>query len=138
MTLLIPADMRRPKPGLELSFHSSSLFATIEAHSERAKKWLVNRFGEVTESREPRLTGKVPNLGFVLVGDEFAARAEAEAANLGFVTQWNPASQEEIDLVTALRSSIAAKADDQGIRKTNQQAEPEKLPRVETSEKKSQ
>ncbi len=99
MTLLTPADTRRPKPGLELSFHSSLGLVGISAHSERAKKWLMNRFGEkVTEPFEPRLRSDIPNLGSVTVTAELAANVEAEAANLGFVTQWNPASQKEIDL----------------------------------------
>jgi hypothetical protein len=76
-------------------------------------------------------------LGFVFVGPEFAAKAEAEAANLGFVTQWNPASQEEIDLEETSRSSTAAKANAQEIRRVHEQAEPEELPEVETPERKS-
>ncbi|HET6144286.1 MAG TPA: hypothetical protein VFE02_12330 [Candidatus Acidoferrales bacterium] len=91
------ADVRQPKPGLELSFHSGMGLVTIEAHSERAKKWLEHRFGKVTESLEPRLTKEIPNLGFALCGSQVASQIEADVSELGLVTQWDPASQEEID-----------------------------------------
>ena len=109
MTQLSLPSMRRPKPGLELSFRSSLGFAFVEAHSDRATKWLEDRFGKVTKSSEPRLTKDVLNLGFVIVSPESAAKIEAEAANLGFVTQWNPASQDELDLEEASRSSTRSR-----------------------------
>ena len=98
MTLLTRPSMRIPKAGLELSFRSSLGLAGIEAHSERAKQWLVDRFGEVTTSYESKLAKGIPNLGSVTVLHEVARQVEAEAVNMGFVTQWNPASQREIDL----------------------------------------
>ena len=96
--MLIPADMRQPKPGLELSFHSNGMgIVGIEAHSERARKLLEHRFGKITASGEPRLTKEIPNLGSVVCVSEKCEEIEAEASKLGLVTQWNPASQEETD-----------------------------------------
>lgn len=100
LEMLIQADMRAPKPGLELSFHAgeslegasdNARLVIIEAHSERAKKWLVDRFGraKIKESFEPRLTNEIPNLGYVM---EFVTEElEAEVAKFELVTQWNPA-----------------------------------------------
>lgn len=108
--MLIPADMRQPKPGLELSFQSNGMgIVGIEAHSERARKWLEHRFGKVTESSGSRLTKEIPNLGGLLCLREKCDEIEAEASKLGLVTQWNPASQEEIDFERASRRSAEAK-----------------------------
>ncbi len=69
LEMLIGAYTREAKPGLELSFHAdeslergsdNARLVIIGAHSERAKEWLVDRFGE---SFEPHLTNEIPNLG---------------------------------------------------------------------------
>jgi tetratricopeptide (TPR) repeat protein len=137
MTLLTPANTRRSKPGLELSFSSSLGLATIEAHSERARIWLVDRFGKVTESIEPRLTTDIPNLGFVIVTDDIAAKVDAEAANFGFVTQWNPASQKEIDLQEKHENARKAKLNAEKQLITDRRPDIQTVPAAETSGKKS-
>src|SRR5712664_1571128 len=106
--MLIGADMRQPIPGLELSFHSNGMgIFGIEAHSERARKLLERRFGKVTPSSGPKLTKEIPNLGSVVCFREKCDEIEAEASKLGLLTQWNPASQEEIG--RASRRSAEAK-----------------------------